>query len=157
MVLSDVPIPPQVRVRAYNHLLGKSTVGVYAPPKLVRQYRKNFPESMNGAPWLVPIEGAMMRRALDQWFHQTGVQPHSLGEFQDSALLKVFATAQGTLFAAPMATDSEVRRLYGAHLVGRIEGAEESFYAISVQRRVKHPAVLAIINAAERLLCPQHA
>lgn len=152
LVLADVPIPPQVRVRGYNHLLGKSPVGVYAAPKVAAKYRKRFPESLDGAPWLLPLESAMIRRALDHWFQQGGIKPTILGEFQDSALLKVFARAQGALFAAPLATDSEVRRLYGAELVGRVDGVEESFYAISVERRVKHPAVLRIIQAAEILL-----
>lgn len=155
MVLSDVPIGPHVRIKAYNHLLGTSEVGVYAPARVAGKYRKNFPQSLDRAPWLLPVESSALRHSLDHWFNQHEMRPDTLAEFQDSALLKVFSQTSGAVFAAPTVIDAELRRMYGAVLLGTLKGVEERFYAISVERRVTHPAVLAIAQSAhERLFAP---
>ena len=148
LVLADAPISPTVNVRAFNHPLGECSVSVFAAPDLARKYRRRFPDSLDGAPMLLPGDKTSARRALDQWFDTAGVQPQIVAEFEDSALLKVFGQAGLGLFPAPSAIEDEIRRQYGVKLVGRLDEVRERFYAISVERRLRHPAVLAISNAA---------
>jgi LysR family transcriptional activator of nhaA len=119
------------------------------------KYRKNFPSSLDGAPFLLPVESATLRRSLEQWFEALRIRPRVVGEFQDSALLKTFGQAGVGIFAAPTVTEKEVRRQYGVSVLGRTESVIERFYAISVERRLKHPAVVAIAEAARDRLFRQ--
>jgi len=148
LVISDAPIGPHVKVRAFNHLLGECPVSVFAPAALAASHRRRFPKSLDGAPMLLPSENTSLRRSLDQWFETEGIRPKVVAEFEDSALLKVFGQAGHGLFPAPAAMEKEVQAQYGVRAVGRIEAVRERFYAISVERKLKHPAVLAITEAA---------
>jgi LysR family transcriptional activator of nhaA len=150
VVLSDSPLPPTVKAKVYTHLLGECGVVVMGAPKLVETYRAGFPKSLDGAPFLLPTEGTVLRRSLDQWFDSQGVRPVIRGEFEDSALLKTFGRAGEGLFAVPSAAESDVRRSYGVRRVGRCRGLRERFYAVSVERKLKHPAVVAISAQARR-------
>lgn len=152
VVLSDVPIIPEVHVSAFNHLLGDSPVALFGVRKLARKYRRGFPGSLNGAPLLMPTPSATIRRALEQWLDRVGVRPLVVGEFEDSALIKTFGQHGAGLFAGPTVIADEIRAQYGVELVGEIDTVRETFYLISVERRVSHPAVLAILeNARKRL------
>jgi LysR family transcriptional activator of nhaA len=144
VVLSDSPVPATVHVKAYNHLLGECGVVFYAAPALARTLKRRFPQSLTGAPLLLPTEGSVLRRQLEDWMQQQGVSPVVVGEFDDSALMKVFGENGVGVFAAPSLIDAEVRRQYRVVPVGTAESVRERFYAISVERRVKHPAVAAI-------------
>ncbi len=148
MVLSDSPIPPAVSVRAYNHLLGKCGVAFMARAPLATKLRKGFPKSLDAAPALLPSESAVLRRDLDGWFDGLGIQPAVAGEFDDSALLKVFGQAGAGFFAIPSVIAAEVGRQYQVERIGTTEEVTEQFYAISVERRVSNPAVAAICDAA---------
>jgi len=148
LVLADAPISPTVNVRAYNHPLGECTVTVFGTPDMARKYRRGFPQSLNGAPMLLPAEKTSVRRALDQWFDSADVHPQPIAEFEDSALLKVFGQEGLGLFPAPSAIEKEIRRQYRVTVVGRLDEVLERFYAISVERRLRHPAVIAISDAA---------
>ena len=148
LVLSDAPVPAGARVRAYNHLLGECGVSVFATRALAVRHRRNFPRSLDGAPMLLPTENTSLRRSLEQWFESQGVRPVIAGEFEDGALLKAFGGDGLGLFPAPTAVEDDVRRQYEVELVGRIEDVRERFYAISVERRIKNPAVLAICEVA---------
>jgi LysR family transcriptional activator of nhaA len=148
VILSDSPIPPTVKVRAYNHLLGTCGVTFMAQPELRKRLRSGFPESLDGAPVLLPSDEAVLRRLLDAWFDRCGVRPVIVGEFEDSALLKSFGQAGEGFFAIPTVVEEEVGRQYEVEAIGRTEDVTESFYAISVERRVRHPAVMAICDAA---------
>jgi LysR family transcriptional activator of nhaA len=152
VVLTDAPIPPEVKIRAYNHLLGKSQVTFMAIDRLARNYRKGFPESMNGAPILLPAEGTTLRGTLEQWFDSLEIRPMVVGEFEDSALLKVFGQAGVGVFAVPSVIQDEVRRQYGVEPIGVAEGIVERFYAVSLERKVRHPAVAAVCIAAKSVL-----
>lgn len=152
VVLSDAPIPPTVPVKAYNHLLGTSTVTIFGAPQLAAKYRRNFPESLEGAPFLLPMNESSLRRPLEQWFESQNVRPTLVGEFKDRALMTTFGQAGVGLFAGPTATEKEIREHYHVQAVGRIESIVERFYVISVERRLKHPAVLAISAAAREEL-----
>jgi LysR family transcriptional regulator, transcriptional activator of nhaA len=152
MILTDAPVTASSRTRAFNHELGSCGVSFCAAPALAARYRKRFPESFNGAPFLVPTEGSVMRRSLEQWFERHGIRPAIVGEFQDSALLKVFGQAGAGIFPVASAAERDVRKNYGAAVVGRTSEITERFYAISVERRLKHPAVVALSEAARQFL-----
>jgi LysR family transcriptional activator of nhaA len=148
VVLSDAPITATVRVKAFNHLLGTSGITLFAAPNLAVRYRKNFPACLDGAPFLLPIEGATLRRSLEQWFDAAGIRPNVVGEFKDRALMKTFGQGGAGLFAGPVAIEKEVREHYKVSVVGRVDAVVERFYAISIERKLKHPAVVAISEAA---------
>lgn len=148
LVLSDAPLPSTVNVKAYNHPLGDCGVSVLAVPKLARRYRGGFPASLDGAPFLLPTENTTLRRSLDRWFQAADVHPVTVAEIEDSAVLKVFGQEGAGLFAVPSAVEAQVRAQYGVERVGRIDEIRERFYAISAERRLKHPAVIAITEAA---------
>jgi LysR family transcriptional activator of nhaA len=148
VVIADGPAPPHVRVKVFNHPLGDSEIGFFAPPPLAAKLRRRFPKSLEGAPVLLPTANTALRRDLDAWFEREGITPRAIAEFEDSALMKVFGQSGGFVFPAPAAIERDVRRFYGVGLVGRITGVRERYYAISAERRLKHPGVLAITGAA---------
>ena len=148
LVLADTPVPPTVHVKAYSHLLGESAVTCFGVPALARTLRRGFPASLHGAPMLLPGEGTVVRRQLEDWFQASGIRPAVVGEFDDSALMKAFGENGAGVFVAPTAIAPETRRQYGVAAIGEIEGIRERFYAISYERRITHPAVTAIAVAA---------
>ncbi len=148
IVFSDAPVSPTSNVRAFNHLLGKCGLSFFAAAELASKYRRKFPSSLDGAPLLLPIETTAVRRDLDQWFYAEGIRPRIVGEFEDTALMKVFGQDGIGLFPAPAVIEEEVCQQYNVHVVGRTETVRERYYAISVERRLKHPAVLAICESA---------
>jgi LysR family transcriptional activator of nhaA len=152
LVISDAPVGAEVKVKAYSHLLGETPVGFFGTEALAAPHRRAFPRSLDGAPVLLPVETSSLRRALDHWFDAEGVRPRVVGEVEDSALLKVLGQAGLGLFPAPLAIEAEVRAQYGVKLAGRVDAVKERFYALSVERRIKHPAVLAISEAARARL-----
>jgi len=152
IVISDGPVPAGSSIRAYNHLLGDTGVTFFATKSLLRAYKRGFPGSLNGAPVLLPLEGLTLRRSLNQWFQRHAVKPRVVGEFEDSALLKVFGADGFGVFPAPSVVEREVIAEYGVHVLGRARDVRERFYAISVERRLEHPAVVAISKAARHEL-----
>ncbi|MGI9472117.1 MAG: transcriptional activator NhaR [Rubripirellula sp.] len=152
IVLADSPISPQIHIRAFNHLLGECGVTVLGTTTLAKKYRRGFPESLHGAPLLAPTQNTTLRRELEQWFDQHAIRPDICHEFEDSAVLKVFGQAGHGLICSPTAIEREVSAQYSLKIVGRIPEITERFYAISVERRLKHPAVVAISNAAREQL-----
>lgn len=152
VVIADAPVPPGSAVRAFHHLLGESGVSIFAAPKLAAKLRRGFPKSLHGAPMLLPLEGVPLRRSLNAWFDAQRLRPEIVGEFEDSALLEVFGADAMALFPAPTAVADDVRRRYGVEIVGRAEGVHERFYAISAERRLSNPAVVAISRAAQEEL-----
>ena len=152
IVISDAPVPAGSSVRAYNHLLGETGVTFFGVKSLVDVYKRGFPSSLDGAPMLLPLENLILRRSLNQWFDRHEVKPRVVAEFEDSALLKVFGADGVGLFVAPTVVEREVMAQYGVQLLGRTDEVRERFYAISVERRLKNPAVLAISDAARHEL-----
>ena len=152
VVLSDSPLNPNINVRAFNHLLGESSVTFFAASRSAEGYRRQFPRSLNNAPMLVPTVNTALRRALDQWFEKEGVFPAVVAEFEDSALMKAFGQAGAGIFPGPTATEPEITRQYDVEPVGCTEAIQERFYVISAERRIKHPAVIAISDAARETL-----
>jgi LysR family transcriptional activator of nhaA len=152
LVLSDAPITPGGGIKANNHLLGSSSVTVFAAPQLAADYKNNFPESLKNAPFLLPLEGSAIRRELDNWFNDNGLGPTVVAEFGDSAMLKTFGQSGAGLFVAPSVVEKDVKTTYNVVTVGHIPSIEERFYAVTVERRFKNPAVEAILEAAQQKL-----
>ena len=148
VVLADTPAASELRVRAFNHLLGECGVTLFSAPKLATKYRRGFPRSLDGAPFLLPGPASTLHGALEQWFDKKHIHPRIVGEFDDSTLIEVFGQGGSGVFAAPSAVEASVRLQYGVAVVGRLEEVRERFYAISVERRLKHPAVIAITESA---------
>jgi LysR family transcriptional activator of nhaA len=148
LVITDAPLGAQSRVHAFNHLLGDCGLAFLAAPKLATRYRGRFPRCLDGAPMLLPTDNTALRRSLEQWFDSVGVRPSVVVEVEDFALLKVFGQHGTGVFAAPDVMAKEVRRQYGVQRIGHTDAVRAHFYAITVERRITHPAVAAITEAA---------
>ena len=148
LVLSDTQVRPGLSVRAYSHLLGECGVSFCAVGHLADKLISEFPRSLDGAPMLLPSPMSALRGSLDQWFDSLEIRPQIVGEFDDQALLKVFGQAGDGVFAVPSIIEEEVGRQHKVMLIGRADAVREQFYAISVERIIKHPAVAAIQKAA---------
>lgn len=150
VVLADAPASPGLPVKVWSHLLGECHTSFFAAPRLATKLRRRFPRSLDGAPLLLPGEGTALRRALERWCEQVPVRPQVVGEVDDAALLKVLGEVGLGVFAAPSLVEDEVRQRYGVRVVGRVPELVQRFYAISVERRLRHPGVVAVCEAARR-------
>lgn len=148
LVLSDRPIPAGVKVRAFNHLLGESPVSFYGRDDLARRYEPGFPASLDGAPVLLPLAGSAQRASLDGWFHEIGVTPKIVAEFDDSALLKAFGEAGSGIFPAPNAIDRQLRQTYHVRRIGPAGDTKETYYAISPERVLRQASVRHVTERA---------
>jgi LysR family transcriptional activator of nhaA len=152
LVLSDSPAPSGVDVRVYSHKLGECGLSMLAVPKLAKKYRKGFPQSLDGAPVLFQTNQSVIRGALSRWLNERNIHPFVVAEFEDSGLLKVFGQSGEGIFPVPTAIENEVKKQYGVHLVGRLDEVKDKFYAISVEKRVQNPGVLAIVQQARNAI-----
>ncbi len=152
VVLTDVPLPPKSAVRAFNHVLGESDVSFFASAELARRLERGFPGSLDGAPVLLPTDDTSLRAALDAWFLAENVRPRIVAEIEDAALLKVFAQRGLGAFAAPTIIEPALHAQYKVLPVGRVRTLRETFYAVSAERRLQNPTVLAIREAAQTSL-----
>jgi LysR family transcriptional activator of nhaA len=148
VVLSDAPVTPTLNVRAYNHPLGESGVNWIGIASLARLYRRGFPKSLQGAPILLPTDDTAIRRKLDRWFDSHGIRPVVAGEFDDFALLRAFGQAGTGIFPIPSVLEKKFRKTYGFEHIGSAKGVTGQFYAVSVERKLKNPAVIAICETA---------
>jgi LysR family transcriptional activator of nhaA len=149
VILTDAPASQDANVRVFSHLLGESDITLFGQGRLASKYRRNFPRSLNGAPMLLPTENTVLRRSIEQWFEATGLRPNVVGEFEDSALLNVFGLRGVGLFPAASVIAKDIEAQHGVRAVGRLPDVRERVYAVSLDRRVKHPAVVAICDAAK--------
>ena len=152
LVLTDAPAFSAARVRVFNHLLGSSRIALFASPPLANFYRKQFPHSLGGAPFLLPMRNSALRQIMDQWFETHSIHPRILGEFQDTALLTAFGQAGAGIFAAPLAIEREVRNRYRVVRLGDLGSRVAEYYAISAERKIKHPAATVIAEVARHRL-----
>lgn len=148
LVLSDAPVGPSAKVKAFSHLLGESGITFFASTKLAGSRRRGFPKSLDGAPFLLPTENTSLRRTLDQWMTAQHVRPDVVAEVEDAALLQQMGSTGAGIFAAPTVIEAEIGRQHRVEVVGRADKMRERFYAISVERKLKHPAVVAISESA---------
>jgi LysR family transcriptional activator of nhaA len=149
VVLTDAPLDPGSNVKAFNHLLGECGSTLFGTPKLAEAYRRGFPKSLDGAPFLLPTRNTTVRRSLDQWFEAQRIAPLIVAEFEDSALLQAFGQHGLGVFFAPAVIGQDIQRQYDVKVIGQVETVRERFFAISLDRKLKHPAVVAISEAAK--------
>lgn len=152
LVIADGPIPTGVNVLGFNHSLGDCGVTFFASHRLARKLAKNFPDSLNGAPLLVPGETTVVQGQLLQWLDRFHIYPQIVGEFDDSALMKAFGRAGTGVFIAPTPIATEVEKQYDVISIGQTDEVRDHFYAISVERKISHPAVAAITETAREWL-----
>lgn len=152
LVLADRPIPSTVSTRGFSHHLGECAVGFFATKKLKKKLKGDFPCCLNGAPLLLPGSGTQLRSGIDQWLDKHRLHPRIIAEFDDSALMKVFGQEGAGIFIAPAAIEAEVEWQYQVAAIGQTVEVKERFYAISIERRVTHPVVVAVVDAARESL-----
>lgn len=152
LVISDAPIPSHVSVRAFNHRLGVSTVSFFATPKLRARHSGRFPACLNDAPMLMPGEDSAVAQRLHAWFRTMALRPRIVGEFDDSALAKEFGRRGEGIFVGPSVLAGEIESQHGVKTIGVASAVTVEFFAISVERRISHPCVVAITEAARREL-----
>ncbi len=148
LVLADRPIPPTVSTRGFSHKLGECAISFFATKKLEKKLIGGFPACLEGAPLLLPSNGTQLRSSIDQWLDKHRLHPRIIAEFDDSALMKAFGQEGSGVFIAPAVIDAEVERQYQVTAIGQVDEVKEYFYAISVERRVTHPVVSTVMEAA---------
>lgn len=149
VVLAAEPASGGTRARIFNHLLGECDTAFFAHPELARRIKSGFPRSLDKAPVLLPARGTTLRRSIEHWFEHEKISPQIIGEFDDSALLKIYGQAGVGAFAAPCIISKAIMRQYNVVKLGSVTQVRERFYAISMERKIKHPAVVAITEAAK--------
>jgi LysR family transcriptional activator of nhaA len=148
LVIADEPLPRRLAVKAYNHALGTSSMSFFCAPALARRLQGPFPECLNGAPMLIPGARSTVRSQFESWLTLHGLRPRVVGEFDDGALMKAFGREGRGVFISPSVVEQETCAQYGVQIMGRSDDLVEQFYAISVERRISHPGVAAITQAA---------
>jgi len=152
LILSDRAIPTGLNVKAYSHQLGASGLSFFGTQSLIEQYGLSqhtaFPAGLDGAPVLLPMNEHVVRRSLEDWFDRENISPTLIAEFADSALLKAFGEGGRGFFPAPTVMTTQIERMYDVKAIGEVSQVQEQFFAISPERKLKHPAVVAITEAA---------
>lgn len=152
LVISDSPMPSHLDIKGYSQKLGECGISFFATRALAEDYGKDFPHGLQGAPLLIPGQETVVRSRLLRWLAEQQIQPRIVGEFDDSALMQAFGQSGSGIFIGPSVIADEVKRQYGVELIGQTDAVTESFYAISVERKVKHPGIVAITEGARREL-----
>lgn len=150
VVILDEPIKPDSNIRAFQHLLGECDVLLYGVEDFAERYRDDFPRCLDGAPMLLPTRGATLRRLVDDWLDAKHIRPRIIGEFEDSALMKTFGKQGAGVFPGPAIIRDDIAHQYGVVPIAPLDGLRERFYAVSVERRLKHPGVLALADTARK-------
>ena len=149
-LLTDSPLPAGAKVKAFSHLLGESGIAFFASPGTVAELEKGFPGNLAKAPLLLPTENTSLRRALDRWFEERGIRPRVVGEFEDSALMMVFGQDGAGVFPGPAFVEKDIKAQYHVTVVGRTDEVKERYYAISPERRIKHPIVARLLEEGRK-------
>jgi len=152
VVLADEPASSGVTANVFNHFLGECGVTFCAEPRLAAQLRRGFPKSLNGAPVLLPMSNSGLRRSLEKWFHATGVRPRLVGEIEDPAFVNVLALHGLGFMSVPTLVAKEIVTRLGFRAIGQTDECKQQFYAITPERRLTHPAVLAITSQGRAAL-----
>lgn len=148
LVLTDAPAGQHTRVKVYNHLLGECPAALFGTPELAERVRDGFPKSLDGVPMMLPTSDAILRRQLSHWLDKRDLHPIIVAEFQDAAQLNAFGEIGLGVFAAPEILADDIEAKYGVKKIGVFEGISEKFYAISVERKIRHPSIVALFDAA---------
>lgn len=148
LVIADEPLTRKLSVKAFNHKLGSSAVSFFAAPSLMPSLKRPFPQCLDGAPMLVPGGSSSVRPQFDAWLERHRLHPRVVGEFGDGALMKAFGRQGRGVFMSPSVVEEETVSQYGVQVIGRSNEIADDFYAITVERRITHPGVAAITQAA---------
>jgi LysR family transcriptional activator of nhaA len=148
LVIADEPMGKQTSVKAFNHTLGATAMSFFATPALKRSLTDAFPACLDGAPMVIQGASSAVRQRLDLWLAEHSLRPRLIGEFDDAALLKAFGGEGRGVFMSPTVLEEETCAQYGVEVLGRAPALLEEFFAISVERRITHPCVVAITHAA---------
>lgn len=151
-ILTDTPVYSAGKVRTFSHPLGECDLMICGGPELAAKYRNRFPESLDGAPLLLPSALSDMRRALDRWFDDVPGSPRIIAEFDDSALMKEFGGRNQGLFPIPSILLDEVHKQYGVEMVGRLPEVRLKYYVVTTERKIKHPATAVIVQTAKSFM-----
>lgn len=149
LVLTTGPLAIKPASGIFSHFLAESPMVVFGTTDLVDAYRKGFPHSLNGAPFLMPAGQLGLRQDVDRWCEEMEIWPEIRAEISDSALLKTFGAEGIGFFLAPRMVQDVITKQYGVDALGVIEGIREKFYLLSAQRKVNHPALMAILDHAK--------
>ncbi len=152
VVLSDTPADPTLKVRAYNHPLGDCGITFMAADPIAKRMKAKFPACLDGAPMFLPTDNTGFRRNLDYWFEVNGLHPLVMGEFEDYALLRAFGQSGRAVFPVPSVFENELKQKDGMRRIGLTQDVRTYFVAISAERKLKHPAVVAICESARQQL-----
>jgi LysR family transcriptional activator of nhaA len=152
LVISDSPMPPHLDIKGLSQKLGECGISFFATREVAGQLGRPFPQCLHGAPLLIPGQDTVVRGRLMRWFADQKIQPRIIGEFDDSALMKAFGKSGSGIFVAPSVIADEVRSQYGVEILGQTDAVTESFYAITVERKVRHPGIIAIAEGARNQL-----
>ena len=152
LVIADEPLPRRLAVKAYNHALGNSAMSFFCAPALAQQLQGPFPDCLNGAPMLIPGARSTVRSQFESWLTLHGLRPRVVAEFDDGALMKAFGREGRGVFISPSVVEEQTCAQYDVQIIGRSSELVEQFYAISVERRISHPGVVAITQAARATL-----
>ena len=152
LVLADEPASSGVHAKVFNHLLGECGVTFCAEPRLAARLRRGFPNSLNGAPALLPMSNSGFRRSLEKWFHAIGVRPRLVGELEDPAFVNILALHSLGFMCVPTMVVKEIVARFGVRTIGRTDECKQQFYAITPERKLTHPAVLAITSRPQTTL-----
>ncbi len=149
VVLADMPLTSAYNIKAFNHFLGESSISFFASPDKAAALRRKFPRSLDDAPMLMPTESSYSGRGIRQWLRDMDLRPKIKGYFDDSALLKAFGKAGEGIFFMPSIIEKEIVRDYNVKIIGSTNEVTEMYYAITLHRRISHPAITAIYEAAK--------
>ena len=152
LVIADEPLTSRLSVKAFNHPLGSSPISFFCAPSLLPQLRGDFPQCLNEAPMLIPGGSSSVRPLFEDWLQRHQLHPRVVAEFDDGALMKAFGREGRGVFLSPSVVEDETAVQYGVQVIGRSNEMQDDFYAISVERRITHPGVAAITNAARGAL-----
>ena len=150
LLIVDAPADPASTIRAFSRLLQDCAIGIFGTPELHRQHSHGFPESLEGAPVLLPTPDSSIRRSFGRWMEERELQPRVVGEFEDGALMKTFGEIGTGLFPAPLIIADDLKRQHRVECLGSLKGTHARYYAVTVERQLEHPAVQAICDAARK-------
>lgn len=157
IVLADEPASSSLKAKTFNHRLGRSGITFCAVPAVAAKLKRNFPQSLDGAPALLPTENMGMRAALESWFDTRGIRPRLVGEFEDTALMEVCSAGGRGFTVVHSVIDRTALKHYDLRVIAKVEECGSDFYAITAERRVKHPAAMAITEHAYSTLFAESA
>ncbi|OGB32725.1 MAG: LysR family transcriptional regulator [Burkholderiales bacterium RIFCSPLOWO2_12_FULL_61_40] len=148
LVIADEPMSRRISVKAFNHPLGSTAMSFFCAPGLKSQLQGSFPGCLNGAPLLIQGAQASVRQQLEGWLTRHQIHPRIIGEFDDGALMTAFGRKGRGVFMGPSVMEAETVAQFGVEVIGRSDELVEEFFAVSVERRITHPCVVAITTAA---------